>query len=181
MLSCLTGWSLSGLQCSALPVSGCSAKQPFFWSYDLLRPNPAPWFVHPSFPAARTAGGHPANRLCLLQRFTLRARFWFVGLFGHMMWVLDGRTCSMRAAWGQAKGEGQLVGPTIELLRPTLGPFEPATTGGFPERGWFPHLGGGGSGRAGVPSVCVLATRGHRRCVHAAAVGHKGPRPWPAP
>ena len=87
----------------------------------------------------------------------------------------------MRAAWGQAKGEGQLVGPTIELLRPTLGPFEPATTGGFPERGWFPHLGGGGSGRAGVPSVCVLATRGHRRCVHAAAVGHKGPRPWPAP
>ena len=60
----------------------------------------------------------------------------------------------MRAAWGQAKGEGQLVGPTIELLRPTHGPFEPATTGGFPERGWFPHLGGGGSGRAGVPSVC---------------------------
>ena len=60
----------------------------------------------------------------------------------------------MRAAWGQAKGEGQLVGPTIELLRPTLGPFEPATTGGFPERGWFPILGGGGSGRAGVPSVC---------------------------
>ena len=64
----------------------------------------------------------------------------------------------MRAAWGQAKGEGQLVGPTIELLRPTHGPFEPATTGGFPERGWFPILGGGAVAVQECP-VCA----GHAR------------------